>query len=165
MKSLAFALLMEMRQLGTDITRMEHAVSAALGLNTTDLHCLEILDRMGSMPASRLAAEAGLSRGALTTAIDRLQRAGFALRHSDPGDGRRVLIAIAPGAPWHGGAFDGLVRDSLALHAGYSDDELGLLLGFIRNTRELLTAHGERARGWPPASAEGRPEPRHRIGE
>ncbi|MGH7920635.1 MAG: MarR family winged helix-turn-helix transcriptional regulator [Candidatus Dormibacteraceae bacterium] len=143
---LALVLVLEMRQLGADITRMEQAVSATLGLNTTDLHCLEILDRMGPLAASQLATEAGLSRGALTTAIDRLERGGFARRQDDPTDGRRVLISLADRARWQEGAFAALVSESLALHAGYSDDQLELLVDFIRNTRDLLAAHGERAR-------------------
>src|SRR3954469_22481009 len=81
-------------QLATD--RYDQAVADALGLNRTDMRCADVLDREGPVTAGRLAEATGLTSGAITTAIDRLERAGIARRRPDPGDRRRVLVEIEP---------------------------------------------------------------------
>ena len=65
-----------------------------LGINRTDMRCLDIIERLDSVAAGRLASEAGLSTGAVTTVIDRLERAGLARRVADPADRRRVLVEL-----------------------------------------------------------------------
>ena len=67
-----------------------------LGLNRTDTRCLDIIERLDGVSAGRLASEAGLSTGAVTTVLDRLERAGYARRVPDPGDRRRVLVELTP---------------------------------------------------------------------
>ena len=55
-----------------------------LGVNTTDLHCLNILESRSGLTAGELALEAGLTSGAVTGVVDRLERAGYARRTADP---------------------------------------------------------------------------------
>ena len=55
---------------------VDDAVSRRLGLNRTDLRCLSVLSRSGTVTASALAEASGLTRGAMTTALDRLEQAG-----------------------------------------------------------------------------------------
>jgi DNA-binding MarR family transcriptional regulator len=123
-------------QLATD--RFDQAVADALGLNRTDMRCTDVLDREGAVTAGRLAEATGLTTGAITTVIDRLERSGFARRRPDPADRRRVLVELTPEARDHGRRFyDGHVELSERLYRRYTEDELELLLGFVRAGREF----------------------------
>ena len=75
---------------------MSDAVAKLVGLNSTDLECLDLLGLAGSTTAGRLASHAGLTTGAMTAVIDRLERAGFArrVRHAD--DRRCVFVEALP---------------------------------------------------------------------
>jgi DNA-binding MarR family transcriptional regulator len=71
---------------------MDAAVAELLGVNRTDVLCLDILARLGTVPAGRLAEESRLTTGAITAVIDRLEQAGYVRRLNDPADRRRVLV-------------------------------------------------------------------------
>jgi DNA-binding MarR family transcriptional regulator len=79
----------ELRRAGD---QLDEAVAFQFGLNRTDLRCLGILYRHGRLTAGELAEESGLTPGAITTVLDRLERGGFANRVPDPDDRRRVLV-------------------------------------------------------------------------
>ena len=76
----------ELRRAGD---QLDEAVALQFGLNRTDLRCLGILYRRGRVTAGELAEESGLTPGAITTVLDRLERAGYANRVPDPADRRR----------------------------------------------------------------------------
>lgn len=67
-----------------------------LGIGESDLHCLNVIESSGGLTASELAARSGLTNGAITGVLDRLERAGFARRVSDPADRRRVNVEVTP---------------------------------------------------------------------
>jgi DNA-binding MarR family transcriptional regulator len=71
---------------------MDAAIADLLGVNRTDILCLDILARLGTVTAGRLAEESHLTTGAITAVIDRLERAGYVRRLPDPSDRRRVLV-------------------------------------------------------------------------
>jgi DNA-binding MarR family transcriptional regulator len=71
---------------------MDAAVAAFLGVNRTDVLCLDILARLGTVSAGRLAEESRLTSGAMTAVLDRLEKAGYVQRVDDPVDRRRVLV-------------------------------------------------------------------------
>ncbi|MEU0477918.1 MarR family transcriptional regulator [Streptosporangium sp. NPDC006013] len=73
---------------------IDELAARRLGVNRTDLRCLSRLTARGPLTASELAAAAGLTGGAATTAIDRLERAGLATRIRDTADRRRVLVNL-----------------------------------------------------------------------
>src|ERR1700734_866538 len=79
-------------QRGTDIT--DDLLCQLLGINRSDSRCLDILDQLGQMTAGALAQESGLSTGAITAVIDRLEKVGYAQRVADPSDRRRVLVEL-----------------------------------------------------------------------
>ena len=82
----------EFGELRQSADRLDEAVSAQFGLNRTDLRCLGIIYRRGRVTAGELAEESGLTPGAITTVLDRMERGGYANRVADPGDRRRVLV-------------------------------------------------------------------------
>jgi DNA-binding MarR family transcriptional regulator len=71
---------------------MDAAVAELLGVNRTDVICLDILARLGTVTAGRLAEESRLTTGAITAVLDRLEQAGYVRRVADPTDRRRVLV-------------------------------------------------------------------------
>ena len=127
---------MRRSQAATD--RYDEAVAEAIGLNRTDMRCLDVIQRDGPVPAGRLADETGLTTGAITTVLDRLERAGFARRTRDPADRRRVLVELDPEARAGAGDYYG---EHMALgerlYRRYSEEQLALLLEFTREGREL----------------------------
>jgi DNA-binding MarR family transcriptional regulator len=68
------------------------AVADVLGLHITDHKCLDYIHRFGAMPAGKLAELTGLTTGAVTGIIDRLEKAGYARRANDPKDRRRTIV-------------------------------------------------------------------------
>ena len=126
-------------QLATD--RFDQAVADAAGLNRTDMRCLDVLGREGPVTAGRLAEATGLTSGAMTTALDRLERAGLAQRTRDAVDRRRVLVEITPLAQREAGRFYGEhIAHSERLYKRYDEQQLELLLEFVREGRELNEA-------------------------
>ncbi|EGP08058.1 hypothetical DNA-binding protein [Bradyrhizobiaceae bacterium SG-6C] len=71
-------------------------MAAKVGLNTTDLECLDIIQTGELVSAGDIAKKTGLTTGAVTTLLDRLEKAGYVKRQADPNDRRRVLIALRP---------------------------------------------------------------------
>src|SRR5947209_8850648 len=104
------------------------AVAEQLGLNLTDLSCTGILSVEGPMTAGRLAELTGLTTGAITGAIDRLERAGYVRRERDPQDRRRVVVVpvterlVANVAP----AFVPMLSATMRKMSSYSEDEVRL---------------------------------------
>ncbi len=75
----------------------QEAAAERLGLNVTDLRCLALAYAEPGMTASRLAESSGLTSGAITGVLDRLEQADLVRREADPADRRRTLIRGVPG--------------------------------------------------------------------
>jgi DNA-binding MarR family transcriptional regulator len=130
-----------LRALGSDLDRLDEAVADRAGLHRTDLRCLEIVARDGPISAGRLAAMAGLSTSAVTSVIDRMERAGRMRRAPDSADRRKVLLEVTALARQEGrAAFAGLIAGTEQLLARYSHAELLLLDGFLDAVRALVTS-------------------------
>ena len=126
----------------------DQAVADSLGINRTDMRCLAIIERLDSMSAGRLAREAGLSTGAVTTVIDRLERAGLARRVSDAADRRRVLVELTDEARAATGELYAPLGDAMAAQReALSEDDALVVRDFLREARRLREAHAERIRG------------------
>src|SRR5215203_7135878 len=95
-KPLIEELIREFRVSGNQDSAFDGLAAERLGVNRTDLHCLNIIENSGGLTAGQLAAEAGLTTGAVTGVIDRLERAGYARRTQDRADRRRVKVEVTP---------------------------------------------------------------------
>jgi DNA-binding MarR family transcriptional regulator len=139
------ALIDEVRRSQNATDRFDQAVADAIGLNRTDMRCLDVLQREGPATAGRLAEATGLTSGAMTTALDRLERMGYARRTRDTADRRRVLVEITPQAFRSTSQFYG-EHAALAerLYQRYSQAQLELLLEFVRGGREFNEDHAAR---------------------
>lgn len=130
---------MSLRALGSDLDQLDEAVADRAGLHRTDLRCLEIVARGGPISAGRLAALAGLSTSAVTSVIDRMERAGRMRRVPDSADRRRVMVEVTELARREGrAAFTGLMEGTERLLARYSFEDLVLLDAFLAAVRALV---------------------------
>jgi DNA-binding MarR family transcriptional regulator len=141
-------LVSEFRVSGNQDSAFDNLAAERLGVNRTDLHCLNIIENSGGLTAGELADEAGLTTGAVTGVIDRLERAGYARRVSDPADRRRVKLEVTPkfysraNKIWGPMAADWESR----LSRRFTGEELELVTEFLRATNELSRGHLERLR-------------------
>jgi DNA-binding MarR family transcriptional regulator len=69
-------------------------VAIRFGLSESDVETLEALIEMGATTAGRLSDLTGLTSGAITRVIDRLEQAGYVRRVPDPADRRRVIVEV-----------------------------------------------------------------------
>ncbi|TKK83781.1 MarR family transcriptional regulator [Herbidospora galbida] len=119
-----------------------------LGVNRTDLRCLSRLTARGPLTASELAAAAGLTGGAATTAIDRLERTGLVERVRDTADRRRVLVRLtAPGRSAVQEIWGPIADDARAELLRFSVTELELIETFLRRALDNQARHADRLRG------------------
>jgi DNA-binding MarR family transcriptional regulator len=135
-------LITEVRRSHNATDRFDQAVADALGLNRTDMRCLDVIEREGPVPAGRLAEATGLTSGAITTVLDRIERAGYARRVSDASDRRRVLVELTPKAQTDTMRFyKPHMALSERLYESYTREQLELLLQFERTGREFNEHH------------------------
>ena len=124
------------------------AVADHLGVNLTDLSCAGILSAEGPMTAGRLAELTGLTTGAITGVIDRLERAGYARREKDPSDRRRVIVQLdlekarTELAP----AFAPMLQVVLRKMSSYSDEQVALVMEVISWSTDVLREETARLR-------------------
>lgn len=143
-KELEAALNAAMRDVSGQGVLYSQAVADRLGIVSTDLECLDHVAR-GPVTAGRLAELTGLTTGAITGVIDRLERAGLARRERDGADRRKILVAAQPlVAERVAPLFAPMERHAMAALSTYRDDELALLLDFLTRARDAaLTAMSE----------------------
>jgi DNA-binding MarR family transcriptional regulator len=147
-KKLVEELISEFRESGNLDDAFDNVAARQLGVNETDLHCLNIIQNAGGLTAGELAAHAGLTSGAVTGVVDRLEKVGFARRVPDPEDRRRVKLEVTPKFYERAERIWGPVAEewSAALGRQFSVDELDLIIGFLRRTNEINRAQLERLR-------------------
>ena len=71
----------------------DETAAEKMGVNRTDHRCLDILERSGPISAGHLAAASGLTTGAITVVLDRLERSGYARRTEIPPTAARCLCS------------------------------------------------------------------------
>jgi DNA-binding MarR family transcriptional regulator len=132
------AVLREVRRMTAQSVLISQAVSERFGLNNSDLECLDLALLSGGATAGEFAKVTGLTTGAITGVIDRLERAGYVRRGKDPADRRKVVVRARPAmtrriAP----LYDSLQREMTALWSRYSDAQLALVLDFLTRSCDL----------------------------
>jgi DNA-binding MarR family transcriptional regulator len=137
------AVVEKFRELSIETIMFHQAVADVLGLHITDHKCLDLIHRFGAMPAGRLGELTGLTTGAVTGIIDRLEEAGYARRTNDPNDRRRTIVEPTRNRKLERKIemiFIPLHERMNKLLSSYSDSELAFLLDatteFIEQTRE-----------------------------
>ena len=132
--------LLAMRRGGSVLQLLGQLAAERIGINVTDLNCLNIVAFGGPMTAGDLARATGLTTASITGVIDRLEDGGYVRRERDPGDRRRVMVTLnfGPALDRVGPVFGPLVLAWQQAAAGYSDEELRLLVGFQQRFVEIV---------------------------
>jgi DNA-binding MarR family transcriptional regulator len=138
------AIIEKRREMSTETIMFHQAVADILGLHITDHKCLDLIHHFGAMPAGRLAELTGLTTGAVTGIIDRLEEAGYVRRTDDPKDRRRIIVEPTKNKKWERkieAIFIPLHERMHKLLSSYSESELAFLLDVL--TKTLDQSHQE----------------------
>jgi DNA-binding MarR family transcriptional regulator len=137
----------EVRALQSATDAVDAATAERLGVNRTDLHCLDVLTQRESATPSELGTALGLTTGSVTAMLDRLARLGYLTRDPDPDDRRRSVIRATSQVRTEADAlYSPLADDGAELLRRYSLAELELLLDFVSRSGEIQQRHAERLR-------------------
>ncbi|GAB3910751.1 MarR family transcriptional regulator [Kibdelosporangium lantanae] len=132
------------------VDALDESVAEHLGINRTDLRCLDLLWQAGSLTPGVLGTRLGLTTGSVTAMLDRLARLGYLTRSPDPGDRRRVVVTLTDQAKERAWRIYGpIVREGAAGVEAYTEQELRLLIGFLEGGAELQEKHRRRIRDLP----------------
>ncbi|MBS4196644.1 MarR family winged helix-turn-helix transcriptional regulator [Lederbergia citri] len=130
----------ELRNNSTATIMFHQAIGMKLGLNPTDHKCLDVILKNQPITAGRLSDLTGLTTGAITGVLDRLEKVGYIIRVKDPQDKRRVFIHldqkkaekdILP-------LFHTFGTELNQMLSSYEEKELQTILDFIRQSNCLL---------------------------
>ncbi len=137
-----------LRDLGAQLSLLNHSVGARLDLKATDLECLDLITRYGPLSPSTLARRAGLHPATMTGILDRLERGGWIDRSRDPADRRGVVVEAARG---RGAEIlrlylvdSGMNTAMDQICSEYEDKELELLADFLRRTADASRTAAQR---------------------
>lgn len=139
--------LQELRALDGELDLMDQAIADRLRMNRTDAQCMDLISRFGPMTAGELADRIGLTAGAITAVLDRLERGRWIRRVHDTVDRRRVMISVGQAqhekmAP----IFARLRMSTREVLARYSEEQLHLIADFLRRTAAIAAQHRQRLR-------------------
>jgi DNA-binding MarR family transcriptional regulator len=129
------------RELSTTSIFFHQAIAGKLGLNVTDTRCFELMSRYseGPLTAGDLARATGLTTGAVTGILDRLEKAGLVERFRETSDRRKVFVRPRPEALQRvGRLYEGLAAASLKHASSYSTKELELIKGYLEGSLQIL---------------------------
>ena len=131
-----------LRKVSAQSVLLSDTVARLVGLHSTDLECLDLLYLSGPATAGRLSAHTGLTTGATTAVIDRLERSGWVRRTRDEKDRRRVLVEALPAGIRRIEPFYQRLSDAMSrLHGRYDDRQLALVMGYLIEAVDLGAAH------------------------
>lgn len=121
---------------------LSQAMADKIGINPTDLETLDLLTMHGPVTAGRLAELTGLTTGAITGIVDRLERAGHVRRETDPRDRRRVIVHLRPeqGLAEIAPLYVPLAAAMAEVISEFSDEELATLVRFLTKATAISTA-------------------------
>ena len=140
----------EARRMGSMATLHNHAIADAIGLHPTDQECLDLLDWTGPITAGEIGTHLGLTSGAVTGLVDRLEAAGWVRRERDPRDRRRVIVHFTG----HRGdelwtLYQPLAEAIERYRERLSPRDLRVVVEFLEFANETIAEATDHARRWP----------------
>ena len=135
---LELELIMAAREYGISTTLFRNAIGEKLGVNVTDMECLALVFFKGLATPTELSRYTGLSSGATTAMLDRLEKAELIERQPNPKDRRGTLIAVNRNSIHTVGPLFATTRKAQnQLVSEYTADELELIAGFLRRFTDV----------------------------
>jgi len=145
-------LSLEIRRMTAQGVLLSAAVAERVGLSSSDLECLDFIVMAGAeaITAGQLAAATGLTSGAITGLVDRLERAGFVQREADRSDRRKVrVVPVHAAIARLGDYYTPLAQRTEALWARYTEEELRTILDFTQRSVAVAAEEAARIRALP----------------
>jgi DNA-binding MarR family transcriptional regulator len=141
--------MLALRRYNVVMQLLGSASAELIGINLTDLNCLNILEMSRRMTAGELARATGLTTASITGVIDRLEEAGYVWRERDPHDRRRVVVVLDAerGLRDIVPVFIPVMEAWQATAEQYTDEQLTLILGFQHRLEQMMRDHLIRLRG------------------
>ncbi|MFC6599989.1 MarR family winged helix-turn-helix transcriptional regulator [Kitasatospora paranensis] len=138
----------------------DRVIAHRLGVNETDLRCLEILLATEETTPRELASELGLTTGSVTTMLDRLEKLGYLTRTPHPTDGRKTLVRVTPDAAHRTYALMAPFLDDAGRRVldRFTPEQLEVVIDFLAFSRGIQQQHTHRLR------EEAQPGPRRSGG-
>jgi DNA-binding MarR family transcriptional regulator len=124
--------------------RFEDAAAEYFGVNRTAMRCMDVLDRAGQLTAGEIARQTGLTSGAVTALLDRLERAGWVRRLRDATDRRRIQVELTEKARQGAAEVYGPFGEMLSEFEKYSEAELRFITHYTERGSELLLEQAAR---------------------
>ncbi len=162
MRQLVASVGENVRRMGAQSVITSQVIAGRFGLHTTDLECLDLITMRHQLSAGELATATGLTTGAMTALIDRLERAGYVEQVADQRDRRRVQVRIRPDAiqpivavyePMQARMFELWSRE-------YSSEELSVIADFLSRSTDLAAECVQEIRRNAPSASAKRRSPR-----
>src|SRR5260370_26929507 len=136
----------ELRALDRSLDLLDEGVAESFGIKRSDLRAMELVSRDGGLTAGLLATGLGVTTGAVTGLIDRMERMGYFRRQDDPDDRRKVVVVLTPRAQLRERrAFERLGRETEQMLSSYGTDDLALIADFLRRVRAIVDQIGGRS--------------------
>lgn len=128
------------RELGARSILFHQAMANIAGVSVTDLKCLDYVDRGGDVTAGDLARLTGLTTGAITAAIDRLEKAGLAQRERSQSDRRKIFIRLcdSPNMARLAPFYQALGQDLAKMVSRYTTAQLETIMDFCERSIEIM---------------------------
>jgi DNA-binding MarR family transcriptional regulator len=135
------------REFSTAVVVFNEAIGKLLGLSAVERKCIDVLRRLGPVTAGTIAEHTGLTTGAVTGLMDRLEKAGYVRRERDRHDRRKVVVQLLPNEEMDArlaAAFGPFGDDMAKIAANYSEAERRVIADWIARTTEALVANTHR---------------------
>ena len=129
------------QRMGNRTVIFTHVIAGNIGLSATEFECLDFIQDCGPVPAGRLAELTGLTTGAVTGLIDRLERAGFVRRTADDHDRRRVLVEAIQNDDAISkirALYEPVSRGFYEITARYSDADVAVITRYLSQSVEMV---------------------------
>lgn len=143
------------RDLATAVITFHEAVARKAGMSATERKTLGVLGELGMATPGQLAQATGLTTGAITGIVDRLEKAGYARREANPNDRRSLLIRPLQQEKLGkllGPAFSSLSASMTTMASRYTPNELDVVARYLADTIAVLKAETVKLKAKQPSS-------------
>jgi DNA-binding MarR family transcriptional regulator len=137
-------LILHIRSMIQSNLMFKNAIASKMNLNITDTECLDFLVQTGSSTAGDLARVTGLTTGAVTSVIDRLEKGEFVKRERNPDDRRKVMVVLIPAKNKSMMNYYDQLNDEIHKSLSeFSKKELKILISCMKDLNSIYNKHAD----------------------